>query len=51
MSDSVLRAKPSMELPSKLSPSENAASSSLGVMAKDFICPMTSVNHMRMKWM
>lgn len=51
MSDSVERAKPSIELPSKPMPSSKAVSSSLGVMANDFIWPSTSVNHMRMKWM
>ena len=51
MSDSVERAKPSIELPSKPMPSSKAVSSSLGVMANDFIWPSTSVNHMRIKWM
>ena len=51
MSLSVSRAKPSMDAPSKPMPSSKAASSSLGVMAKDFIWPSTSVNHRRMKWM
>ncbi len=48
MSDSWIRAKPSMEEPSKPMPSASAPSSSCGVMANDFRKPRTSVNQSRM---
>src|SRR6266540_2553529 len=48
MSDSWMRANPSMEDPSNPMPSDSAPSSSWVVMAKDFRNPRTSVNHSRM---
>ena len=38
-----------MEDPSKCMPSAKAVSSSAGVMAKDFSCPVTSVNQSRIR--
>ena len=51
MSDSVMRAKPSIEEPSKPMPSSKAFSSSAGAIATDFKNPKTSVNHKRTKRM
>jgi hypothetical protein len=48
MSDSSMRAKPSMEEPSKPMPSSKAFSSSSTVMAKDLRAPTMSVNQRRM---
>ena len=47
MSDSWIRAKPSIAEPSKPIPSSNAASSSAGATLTDFRVPRTSVNHNR----
>ena len=49
MSDSSVRQKPSMQLPSKPMPSAKASSSSLGMTANDFMLPSTSVNQNRTK--
>ena len=49
MSDSVMRAKPSIAEPSKPIPSAKAFSSSAGAIATDFKNPKTSVNHKRTK--
>ena len=48
MSDSSMRAKPSIEEPSKLMPRSSAASSSPTVIANDFSEPRMSVNQSRM---
>jgi hypothetical protein len=45
-SDSCVRLKPSIELPSNVMPSSKAPSSSAGLMAKLLSLPRTSVNHM-----
>ena len=50
-SDSCLRLKPSIELPSKVMPSARAPSSSAGLMAKLFSVPSTSVNQRRTRRM
>ena len=50
MSDSYTRAYPSMEEPSKPTPSANALSISAGAMATDFREPSTSANHSLTKW-
>jgi hypothetical protein len=50
MSDSSMRANPSMEEPSKPMPSSKAFSSSSTVMAKDFSAPTMSVNQRRMNF-
>ena len=49
LSDSEIREKPSMEDPSKPTPSSKADSSSDGLITTDFNPPMRSVNHNRMK--
>ena len=51
ISDSVIRAKPSIAEPSKPIPSAKAFSSSAGAIATDFKKPRTSVNHNRTKRM
>ena len=51
ISDSVMRAKPSMAEPSKPIPSAKAFSNSAGAIATDFRKPRTSVNHKRTKRM
>ena len=48
MSDSSTRAKPSIEAPSKVTPSSRACSSSSMVMATDLSIPRMSVNQRRM---
>ena len=51
ISDSVMRAKPSIAEPSKPIPSAKLFSSSAGAIATDFRKPSTSVNHNRTKRM
>ena len=51
ISDSVIRAKPSIADPSKPIPSAKLFSSSAGAIATDFRKPRTSVNHKRTKRM
>ena len=49
MSDSLVEAKPRMQLPSKPMPSSKAFSNSLGITANDFMWPSTSQNQKRTK--
>src|SRR5699024_10075599 len=49
LSDSEIREKPSIDEPSKPTPSSKADSSSDGLITTDFNPPIKSVNHNRMK--
>src|SRR5699024_1506875 len=49
LTDSEIREKPSIDEPSKPTPSSNADSSSEGLITTDFNPPMRSVNHNRIK--
>src|SRR5579862_5566914 len=49
MSDSSIALKPVIEDPSKPIPASSAPSSSAALIENDLSCPITSVNHSRMK--
>jgi hypothetical protein len=49
MSDSSIALKPVIDEPSKPMPASSAPSSSAALIENDFSCPITSVNHSRIK--